>query len=264
MKTVFIYALCEPGTRTVRYIGKTNKLRRRYQEHLRLSITVKTHLGRWLASLSVAPEMIVLSEVSCEESADEEIRFIAAARMLGMNLVNSSDGGDGCTNPSPETRAKLVAAANSPEALERQRKAALGNHHALGSKRTAEQRKQIRRTHSTPEFVALKSEQTRKLWASPDFKARQIEAHSTPEARASMSAKTSARMSVPAARSAASACLKARWSSPISTLRESNARPESRAKKSLALKALWKTPEYREKIMAARRLAKLSNCPPVV
>lgn len=96
MRTVFIYALCEPGTRTVRYIGQTVDFKKRFRNHCNQSVNGQNPLGDWLRSLEGRrPEMIVLSEVPECEWGDEEQRYIRAARMLGMRLVNSTDGGEG-------------------------------------------------------------------------------------------------------------------------------------------------------------------------
>lgn len=107
MKTTFIYALCEPGTRTVRYIGKADAPEKRLQRHLRYnSIRTETHLGRWLRSLVSSgkiPALIILAEVPRASWQEEEIRYIRSARVLGLNLTNGTGGGEGGLNPSPET-----------------------------------------------------------------------------------------------------------------------------------------------------------------
>lgn len=120
MTTTYIYALCEPGTRTIRYIGKTINLAARFGAHLKTSVKQKNHLGNWLRSLGGGiPNLMTLCEVPDEEGSTEEIRYIKSARMLGFWLVNATDGGEGMPNPSPETRAKMSAArrglARSPE-----------------------------------------------------------------------------------------------------------------------------------------------------
>lgn len=105
---MFIYALCEPGTRTVRYIGKTGNLKRRLTQHI--STKAKTHLGYWVRSLVARgekPTLVVFREVPEEAGAEAEMRYIRLARGCQMNLVNSTDGGEGLLNPSPETRQKM-------------------------------------------------------------------------------------------------------------------------------------------------------------
>lgn len=110
MKTTFIYALCEPGTRKVRYIGKTGRPKIRLREHMKDSKKFDSHLGHWLkllASQGSVPGMLILREVEGDGS-DSEIRYIRICRGLGIRLVNSTTGGDGCPDPSPETRKKMV------------------------------------------------------------------------------------------------------------------------------------------------------------
>lgn len=109
MNTTFIYALCEPGTRTVKYIGKTSKTaQKRLARHLKESIKLDTHLGFWLrkvVSCGEVPNLIVLREVPGDGS-DAEIRCIRICRRLGIRLVNSTDGGEGVTM-TPEIRKKI-------------------------------------------------------------------------------------------------------------------------------------------------------------
>lgn len=110
METTFIYALCEPHSRMVRYIGKADRPAYRFKQHLRQSVRAKTHLGNWLRSLlslGEKPALVVLREVPDAHREIAEERYIRIARSLGMKLVNGTDGGDGCHRPPPETRAKM-------------------------------------------------------------------------------------------------------------------------------------------------------------
>lgn len=94
MKTTFIYALCEPGTETIRYIGKADRPQRRLKRHLNESINYKSYLGNWLRSLSGAPPtMEILDEVPDCQHEFWEREYIRVFRALGMRLVNTSDGG---------------------------------------------------------------------------------------------------------------------------------------------------------------------------
>lgn len=104
-----IYALCEPGTRTVRYIGKTFDFPRRVRNHVTTSPKLGTPLGRWLRALSSAPVMVSLREVPDEEGAQAEKKYIRIALGLGMKLLNRTNGGQG-TRLSPEHRAKISVA----------------------------------------------------------------------------------------------------------------------------------------------------------
>lgn len=140
MRAVFIYALCEPGTRTVRYIGKTVSMRNRLRQHLLHSSRLDNHLGCWLRSLSgEPPNMVRLSTVTEDRSELEERRFISAARTsLGMDLVNGTDGGDGVTL--------------TPEIIEK-----------------------IRKTRQQPEKAASISASCREMWKNPEYRAKQTE-----------------------------------------------------------------------------------------
>lgn len=76
---VYVYALCEPDGRTVRYIGATTDLWRRYCQHCRGSH--RPEIRSWIASLSKfgrIPSLVILREVIGVESArqveSDEIR----------------------------------------------------------------------------------------------------------------------------------------------------------------------------------------------
>lgn len=151
MPTAFIYALCEPDTRKVRYIGKANNPLKRLSLHLSVSVKLDTHLGHWLSKLRESgrkPILSVLREVPEEIWQEEEIGYIRQARELGMNLVNGNDGGLGGHNPSPETREKKRIASSG------ERNGMFGKPSPLkGTKKTLEQRqaqslRQTGRKHS--------------------------------------------------------------------------------------------------------------------
>lgn len=110
METVFIYALCEPGTRTVRYIGKADNPKKRLREHLCKVNDRANHRECWLFSLlskGLKPEMIILREVPKTDWKMAEERYIRLARGCGMDLTNGTDGGDGCVENSPDTLKKM-------------------------------------------------------------------------------------------------------------------------------------------------------------
>lgn len=122
MATTFIYALCEPETRTVRYIGKTDNLKKRFRAHLAESVKKKNHLGSWLRSLPEEPILVVLHEVLESESwAEEERRYISCARAIGIALVNATDGGEGVPGNVPTSThcaalsAALTGVSKSPK-----------------------------------------------------------------------------------------------------------------------------------------------------
>lgn len=123
MANTFIYALCEPGTRTVRYIGKANDPYKRLRVHLKKSRASDTHLGRWLRTLGEQPpNLVVLRQVSSDHWQFAEERYIRLARGCGMRLVNGTDGGDGVTM-TPETVEKIIRATTGRPKSEAHREA---------------------------------------------------------------------------------------------------------------------------------------------
>lgn len=94
-ETAFIYALCEPHNENIRYIGKSVNPEKRLREHWAHSRKTRTRLGAWLRTLERRPVLRVICRVSEELWATQEREQIAMARLLGFDLVNGTDGGDG-------------------------------------------------------------------------------------------------------------------------------------------------------------------------
>jgi hypothetical protein len=102
-----IYALREKGF--VRYVGKTvQSLDNRLSQHLMDARKgVRTHKCYWLRSMlnrGLAPTITTL-EITSDDGSKDEIAWIKYFRDHGIELVNGTDGGDGNSNPSAETRA---------------------------------------------------------------------------------------------------------------------------------------------------------------
>jgi len=144
-ETTFIYALCEPDSsiRTVRYIGKADNPKTRLQKHIygaKHSHGGVTHKNTWIQMLLARgerPKLVVLREVEWKDWEIWEKRYIAAAKCLGFDLTNNTDGGgQGGYVCSPETCAKIGVVHRGKtvtlETREKQRQA------HLGKKRTAE------------------------------------------------------------------------------------------------------------------------------
>ena len=105
MRIAYIYALCDPDTEEVRYIGKSTRITIRPREHLHDKGT--TRKCRWIASLSVPPVLKILESVSLDEWEEAEKRQIKLHREMGCDLTNHTDGGDGRTAFLPEERKVL-------------------------------------------------------------------------------------------------------------------------------------------------------------
>jgi len=113
---VTIYALCEPGTFVVRYVGKANNLASRLRCHKWEVKSSKLHNRKinWLRSLKgKTPSVLVLAEVPKEEWQEAERYWIKEFRSQGFDLTNFADGGQ--TSPvegrghSEETKKKMRA-----------------------------------------------------------------------------------------------------------------------------------------------------------
>lgn len=115
--TVMIYALKDPGTSEIRYIGKANDLQARMREHRweAKSSGLQTHKVRWLRTLDGDPIVKVLEVCTTENWAERERFWIKRFRRGGVRLTNIADGGQ--TSPvegrghTEETKAKCRAAA---------------------------------------------------------------------------------------------------------------------------------------------------------
>jgi hypothetical protein len=75
-----VYGLVDPNTKQIRYVGITYRLKRRFQDHLQTAKKCRNHKEKWINSLLMNS---------------------------GNKLTNSTDGGEGCPNPSPETIQKI-------------------------------------------------------------------------------------------------------------------------------------------------------------
>lgn len=88
----YIYGLVDPRTRGVRYIGQTDDLARRLQQHLQEK--ENTAKGEWIRALrdqSLAPTIIQLDAVNGEESPHHvEYRWIYFGRKSGWELTNTT------------------------------------------------------------------------------------------------------------------------------------------------------------------------------
>lgn len=98
MSTVFIYALKEPDTGEIRYVGKTSNPDKRFHEHIDNNPREKTRKYYWIQSLKsrgLEPVLEILDEVSGEHWRQWEVAYIEFFQEQGWNLTNGTPGGDG-------------------------------------------------------------------------------------------------------------------------------------------------------------------------
>lgn len=110
-----IYAMSDPRTDEVRYVGMSSSGMARPMRHLQpLGLSRDdTYKGRWLRGLVASgssPGIHVLSVMDSRAGLPgEERRWIQYGRAMCWPLTNCTEGGDGLVNPTPEVRAKMSA-----------------------------------------------------------------------------------------------------------------------------------------------------------
>lgn len=95
---IFIYALQNPVTEEIRYIGKTKNPKMRFHNHMNKRHNEKTHKTNWIESLkkqNIRPIMIIIDEVSEEDWKFWERYWISQFITWGFSLVNHTSGGEG-------------------------------------------------------------------------------------------------------------------------------------------------------------------------
>jgi predicted GIY-YIG superfamily endonuclease len=190
-----VYALCDPSTGEIRYIGIAQSTRYRLQTHISRAKKGKTHKDRWVAKLlrnGTKPAQETLRRCATEaEALAWEASFIALLRDAGYRLTNFTDGGDGTVTGktwklTDEQRANISAG----------RKKHFANKRARGEQIVAPNKgKKV-----SPETRRKISEARRGKPGHPhteEFKAQLAERNSkrvwTPEQRAKASASAKAR-----------------------------------------------------------------------
>lgn len=120
MNTKFIYTLSDPNTGLVRYVGKTNNIRKRLSSHLSNNhLSEITKKNNWIISLlrnEQLPIIEVVDEVSSEDIDFYEVFYISLFKSWGFDLLNGTDGGDGYdwTGRKHKKSSKIKNKMNSP------------------------------------------------------------------------------------------------------------------------------------------------------
>lgn len=100
MTTTNIYALIDPITLHIRYVGKANNVSQRYRAHLNKARKHQAHKLNWINSLKkqkLKPILYVLDVVPMEDWIFWERYWISQVKTWGFDLLNYTTGGDGCT-----------------------------------------------------------------------------------------------------------------------------------------------------------------------
>ena len=212
-----IYTLEDPRSGDVRYVGVTHqKMRVRYAQHLELARkSPRYHLANWVRSLlanGVQPLMVPVEVGSGEGWGEAETKWIKHFRELHCDLVNATNGGEGCPghSVSAEARERIrqahlgkplsaahrakVAAGNrgkkmSPEAIEKTAAFWRGRKHRPESraKISLALRGKSRRA-PTSEVLARRGAAIRAAFAAPDWVSPWLGRHQSTETKAKISA----------------------------------------------------------------------------
>ena len=122
---IYIYALIDPNTYKIRYIGKSTRPKQRLQNQM--NEVSNCHRSHWLQSLKAEgkrPHQVILQELYDDEHWQSfEVAWIRHGRAMGWPLTNNTDGGDGVCNLPEETRkrrAKVwLGRKHKPETIEK-------------------------------------------------------------------------------------------------------------------------------------------------
>ncbi len=119
--------MTEPHGGELRYVGKTDDLKRRVWEHFssaRRGTKRTRHVYCWIWSLlkkGPEPDRFVIRECETEQEALEtERHFIAYFRFIGCRLTNETEGGEGC-RPTATTRRRISEATQKQWATQHER-----------------------------------------------------------------------------------------------------------------------------------------------
>lgn len=96
----YIYTLTDPRTNQVRYVGKTNNIKQRYNAHLNKARKHQIHMFNWVNQLKkegLKPIMEIIDEVPIEEWIFWETYWISQFLTWGFKLINYTNGGEGTT-----------------------------------------------------------------------------------------------------------------------------------------------------------------------
>jgi hypothetical protein len=137
---VTIYALCEPVTEYIRYIGKANNLISRLRCHKwsAKSNNFHTRKDNWLRSINFEPVVKILEIVSFDNWEYAERFWIKELKEQGCDLTNYTDGG----NISP-LKGRKLSDERKNKLSQRNKKLGLKPPSRLGCKLTDEQKKKF-------------------------------------------------------------------------------------------------------------------------
>lgn len=128
--SVHIYALLDPESLQVRYVGKSVRPNERLSNHMNEPPS-SCHRSHWIQALKrrgLRPVLVILESVCGAWPWQESERYwIKRGRTLGWPLTNNTSGGDGVCDLPPESRARMartwLGRKHSPETIAKLKRA---------------------------------------------------------------------------------------------------------------------------------------------
>ncbi len=110
-----IYGLADPATGEMRYVGRSKCPERRLRQHLTSAKSnndkkEKCHVHKWIRCLldqKLKPVLMRLASCNSEYAEDAERFMILYQKSRGCNLTNLTEGGDGLSHVTDETRRRM-------------------------------------------------------------------------------------------------------------------------------------------------------------
>lgn len=176
MQETYIYVLRDPRCLSIRYVGKSNRPKRRRWDHC--SRQSNASMRTWVASLKAAALVPAIEIIeACPESQwqEREIYWVQKFKEDGHCLLNHTVGGNGTGCHLPETIVKMKAIQNMPARRQLQAKVARDTQ----LKNPELHRKQIagfRKWMDTPEARAANGLRLKECYLDPVFVAKRLAA----------------------------------------------------------------------------------------
>lgn len=177
---VYIYALVDPETEEIRYIGKSIRPKERLTNHM--NDRGNCHRTHWLAQLKakgLKPKLVIFEKVKAKDDwRVVERAWIAIAERYQWPITNSTTGGDGVEGLPEETRERMrqvwLGRKHKPESLAKIGAASSGRTHTaeykammrskmLGRKLSRDTRHKI--SQNVSKLTAEQAQEVRKLLA---------------------------------------------------------------------------------------------------
>lgn len=182
---ICIYALIDPFTDEVRYVGKSVRPQERLINHCNeQSRTWRTNWLRSLRAKGARPRLRILQELPIDADWQEAERaWIAKGRALGWPLTNCTSGGDGVPDLPPEVRERIVSVwrgrKHRPETLAKI--GAASRTRRWTAERTEAMRDQFRGRTFTPEWTGKIRRSLEKLTPDQVAEVRRLIAEGVPQ-----------------------------------------------------------------------------------